>query len=183
MTAVIEKVTIDCGHDRQATLYLGDSYLIIPDVTDADDWRLDDVACVMDPPYKFDTSGGGKLRKTRKNMDEIEAEGLNEGFDVSILDTGDGHWCASAVVFCHNDQLAELMPALDARFHRLALLAWRKINPMPVANKAYVPELEPYLHGWNPGAHPVGALRDLRRIWDGPVGVNEFDHPTQKPIN
>ena len=84
--------------------------------------------------------------------------------------------------FCSNDQLPRLATYLDGSFHRFAVCAWRKLTPMPVANKHYVPEIELYLHAWNRDYHPQGDLADLKRIVDCRSRQSkEFDHPTVKP--
>mgnify|MGYP003352347538 FL=1 len=56
-------------------------------------------------------------------------------------------------------------------------------NPQPVANKHYRPDLEFYVHMWNPGFHPVGEMRDKLRLTrvSSPRGAARFDHPTTKP--
>jgi len=164
-----------------ATLYLGDAYEVIPALRSSFVRR--ETVCAMDPQYEFPASGGGKLRKSRKYMDEIEDAGLAEGFDIRIIDgPDDATWCASAFVFFHNDQGPDIWPALSDRFERTALCAWRKKNPMPVANKHYMANLELYLHAWDGDHHPRGELKDKKRSFDGAVGKSDFDHPTVKPF-
>jgi DNA modification methylase len=163
-----------------ATLYCGDANLILPVISRQFDPQA--VACVMDPPYEFSASGGGAFRAARKALDQIVEQGLDQGFEVEILDRGGQQWCDSAVIFCHNDQGPVLWPALKARYERVVLCAWHKTNPMPVANKHYRPDLELYFYCWNKGAHPAGPLADLVRIWRGPVMRPQYQHPAQKPI-
>jgi len=155
-----------------ATLYCGDAYTIRPQLGwfDAD---------VMDPPYLFDNRGGGKMRKARKGGDQIVEEGLDQGFDYQIISS---FLCGAAVVFCHNDQLPKLLPHMDGLFDRFALLNWIKPNPMPVRNKHYLPDIEPYIHAWNKGHHPVGDHHDMHR-WTHATSIKTsvFDHPTVKP--
>lgn len=160
-------------HIGPHTLHLGDAYEILPTLG-----RYD--ALVADPQYLFETSGGGFFRKDRKNMDDIEDEGLNQGFNQAIINP---LLYSSAVIFCHNDQLHTLLPYLAGCYQRYCLCAWAKDNPMPVANKHYIPELEPYIHAWSAGAHPQGDLTDKKRIWRGPNGKSVFDHPTVKPLD
>lgn len=156
-----------------ATLYLGDCAAILPTLGKVD-------ACVTDPPYEFQASGAGIFRSNRKCMDEIQAGGLDKGFDHSILTASQFR---SVVVFCHNDQLDRLLPHLSAQFDRFALLFWHKENPMPVANKHYKPDTEIYVHAWNEGGFPVGALADKGRYFIAPTGQqNEWNHPTVKPL-
>lgn len=155
-----------------STLYCADSNIFIPPIPAG-------TAIVTDPPYVFDTSGGGRFRKARPSMDNIAAEGLDKGFDHSIINPLVFDSC---VVFCHNDQLHELLPYLKGSYDRQALCIWQKPNPMPVANKHYQPDMEIYIHAWNKGAHPVGDLADKKRITIAkPPRQKEFDHPTVKP--
>lgn len=155
-----------------ATLYLGNAYEIRPTLG----WFDGDV---MDPPYLIQTSGGGKFRADRPYLDQIAEEGLDKDFDHTIINP---LLCGSVVTFCSNDQIPKLTAHLDGLFHRFALCAWRKLTPMPVANKHYVPEIEIYLHAWNRGYHPAGELADLKRIVDARSRQSkDFNHPTVKP--
>ncbi|MCC6478046.1 MAG: site-specific DNA-methyltransferase [Sphingomonadaceae bacterium] len=180
---------IQIGHHR---LYFGDAYHIRPTLgwMDAD---------VMDPPYVIKTSGGGKFRETRQNLDKIHAEGLDRGFDHRIIDPA---YSGSVIVFCHNDQIANLttdlvdgdifstdtilaadmLSRLREKFNRAALCVWIKPNPSPMRNKHYLPDLEPYIHAWNGGWHPVGDHHDMHRhVTARPRQSKEWDHPTVKP--
>lgn len=156
-----------------ATLYLGDANLIRPTLG----WIPADI---FDPPYEFRAEGGGGYRKDRKTMDQIVDEELNEGFDHGIINP---LLCGAVVVFCHNDQLAKLLPHLDGSFERYAVCQWRKKNPQPLANKHYQPVQEFYVHAWSSGFHPRGTLEQLDRqiIAHSPRGALKFGHPTVKP--
>lgn len=154
-----------------ATLYHGDCARILSLIGSVDSF-------VMDPPYKFKTQGGGKFRKARKYMDEIEENGLSEGFDYSMFTRGKSD---SIICFVHNDQFLEVANFLHTQFDRVAICFWRKTNPTPVHNKHYLPDLEIYIHAWNKGGHPLGEYHDKSREVKGPCGTNQFGHPTQKP--
>lgn len=155
------------------TLYLGNCFEILPTLGKFD-------AVVTDPPYEFDTSGGGKLRSKRPNMDDIAAAGLDKGFDFTAFT---GVQFNSAVFFAHNDQWAELLPYLAAQFDRYAILPWIKPNALPVANKHYRPDIEIYVHAWNVGFNPVGDLQQKRRFIFHPNGKDTgIAHPTVKPL-
>lgn len=155
-----------------ATLYHGDSYEILP--------TLNHVGCIVtDPPYLFEASGGGRFRRNRQCMDDLQEAGLDKGFDHKIIH---GWMCDSVIVFCHNDQLQTLIPHLAREFERHAVCMWHKSNPMPVANKHYKPDTEFYIHAWKKSAHPVGDLADKGRYFIGPVGKSLYDHPTVKPL-
>ena len=115
-----------------------------------------------------------------QGMDRIIDEGLADGFDHRIVNP---LMCGAAVVFCHNDQLPELLPYLDGSFERQALCIWRKKNPQPVANRHYRPVMEIYIHAWNRDFYPRGTLAELDReiVAMSPRGEAKFDHPTVKP--
>lgn len=166
-------VTIGPATIGPATLYCGDAYQIRPTLGwfDAD---------VLDPPYLFRAEGGGRYRKRRPNMDVLLKQNLHRGFDMAIVNP---LLCGAAVVFAHNDQLAELLTQLGGTFHRHALLVWQKTNPQPIANKHYRSDCEFYVHAWSRDHHPQGELADklrVRRI-SSPRGIARFDHPTVKP--
>lgn len=156
-----------------ATLYCGDAYQIRPTLGFFD-------ADIMDPPYKFDNSGGGTFRKSRIGATMIVEEGLDQGFDHTIINP---LLCGAVVVFCHNDQLPQLLPYLDGLFHRFVLLNWTKPNPSPMRNKHYLADTEPYIHAWNRGYHPIGEHHDMHRwITASPMPAKVFGHPTVKPL-
>ena len=156
-----------------ARLYLGDCSEILP--------SLGEMQGCFDPPYDFDASGGGQFRADRPCMDAIEAEGLDRGFDYGLVKPDQ---FPGVVIFCHNDQLPELLADLKAKYHRVVVCAWHKTNPLPVANKAYVPDTEFWVHAWMPGHHPVGTLNQLRRYFTSLSGRQDvYDHPTVKPID
>lgn len=155
-----------------ATLYLGDCYNLLP--------LIGKVDCLCtDPPYEFNTSGGGKWRKTRrKHMDAIAKAGIDKGFDHTIFNPD---LYKSIVTFCHNNQLPVILSYLAERYDRHATLQWRKSNPSPMVNKAYRADTEYYIHAWQMGFHPVGELNELSRSVETPVGKSKYDHPTVKP--
>lgn len=157
-----------------ATLYQGDAYTIRPTL------GFMDCDC-FDPPYVIATSGGGRYRSARKSMDEIADAGIDQGFDLSIINP----LMAGAIIcFAHNDQLPELLHQVDGQFDRFALLDWTKAAPQPVANKHYIPDREFYVHAWNKGFHPQGDLADKRRSITAGSDRSlkkRFGHPTIKP--
>ncbi|MDD9910204.1 MAG: DNA methyltransferase [Ahrensia sp.] len=152
-------------------LILGDAYEVLPGIG-----RFD--AIVMDPPYRFKASGGGKFRKARGHTDAIMRDDLDLGFDLAILS-----WrsAGTIVCFCHNDQVISVGSRLKEGFHRIALCQWHKENPMPVANKHYLPDTEFYWHAWQRGYAPIGELANKRRYITTPVGKSPYDHPPVKP--
>lgn len=164
----METVTIgDC------TLYCGDSAEILPTLGMFD-------AIVTDPPYEFASAGGKLFGRDDYCLDKIRKTGLDKGFDCNLITSE--QFC-SAVVFCHNDQLAKLLPYFAEQYRRYALCCWHKSNPMPVANRNYKPDTEFYIHAWQKDAHPIGDLNTKSRYFIGSV-MNQFEynHPTIKPL-
>lgn len=156
-------------------LHCGDAYQILPMLG-----RFH--ALVTDPPYKFNTSGGGRYRAARGAMDRIAADGLDQGFDHTIINPLQFD---AAVVFCHNDQLPVILPHMAGSYSRFALLNWRKSNPQPVANRHYRPDTEFYIHAWSRHCPPQGTLDQKARWWDGgaPRGADRYGHDTPKPLD
>lgn len=138
-------------------------------------------ALAFDPPYEFKTSGGGKMRAERKLLDKIQDNELDKGFDYSIM-------CPllqfnSVVVFCHNDQLPEILKYISGNFSRFVVLTYHKSNPPPFRNKNYLPDTEFFIHAWNDGGQPVGKHKDMRRFYVGKNGKDtSIEHPTPKPL-
>lgn len=156
---------------EHATLYLADAYALLP--------RLGRVLLVADPPYLFDNSGGGAFRAARGASDQIVVEGLDEGFDHTIINP---LLHPSVVVFCHNDQLPELLTYLTGNYRRVCVQVWIKPNPSPHRNKHYLADTEFFIHAWQEGHHPVGDHHDMHRHVTAPSQPSKVhDHPTVKP--
>ena len=113
-------------------------------------------------------------------MDQIAAADLDHGFDLSILSW---RYAGAIVCFCHNDQLWHLQGRLREGFHRQAVLAWHKKNPMPVANKHYLPDTEFFVHAWQKGFAPVGPITAKARYIVASSDRSGLDHPTIKPVD
>lgn len=157
-----------------ATLYCGDCEEVMRSI------NILGCRLVMDPPYVFRAEGGGSFRKDRPNMDQILDEELDQGFDHKIINP---LLFDSVTVFCHNDQLPDLLSYLKGSFDRVVLLCWHKSNPMPVANKNYIPDTEFFIHAWHMGFHPEGDLKDKGRYFVCNNGRDKtLDHPTVKPL-
>ncbi|WP_343546798.1 DNA methyltransferase [Sphingobium yanoikuyae] len=166
---MIARATVHIG---DATLYLADAYALLPKLGWFD-------VLVMDPQYEFDNSGGGAFRAARGASDQIVEEGLDQGFDHTIINP---LMCGAVVSFCHNDQLPELLPYLNGSFHRCVVNFWAKPNPSPHRNKHYLADTEPYIHAWNREFPPVGDHHDMHRwISAGSQPSKLYGHPTVKP--
>lgn len=158
-------------------LYHGDCY-------DMDLAGLGAAAMVIDPPYEFNASGGGKYRAARPGLDDLIAAKLTDGFDLSVLSW---KYAKAIVCFAHNNQVEKIMTRLRQGFYRVVLCAWHKTNPQPVANKHYLPDTEFFIHAWQKGHHPTGSLKDKHRFIVTPAvrsklrHANGTKHPSVKP--
>lgn len=135
-------------------------------------------AVVTDPPYLFDSSGGGAFRKSRTYLNTIKSKRLDQGFDHGFLVPD---FSQSVVCFCHERQIGTLKTWFDQHYDRVSLCLWCKTNPMPMANKSYQAECEFYIHAWQKNAFPLGSLAQKKRITNHAVGRSPFAHPTVKP--
>ncbi|MBS7671410.1 site-specific DNA-methyltransferase [Croceicoccus gelatinilyticus] len=168
-----------------AKLILGDAYKVRADIGWVD-------AEIIDPPYLIKTAGAGKFRKARPYLDQIKEVGIDQGFDISIINT---MLTGSVCCFCHNDQIPKITSYLQNTFDRFVLGFWAKRNPIPVANKHLMPDCEVYVRAWQKEWHPVGELANKRRVIEDTeieepaiVGTREkvfpsktYGHPTVKP--
>lgn len=168
-------INVQCVQIGSHRLYHGDAYQIMPVLTAHGPFD----ALAMDPPYVLATSGGGRYRKARKMLDDIEAQGMSQGFDPSMLSW---KYANAIVCFGSNDQILDIVaPRLRQGFRRVVLCAWHKTNPQPVANRHYRPDTEYYVHAWQQNFHPHGELADKDRYIMTLIGKSPWDHPTVKP--
>lgn len=162
-------------HFPGITLIQGDAYELIKTT------YLKNAAIVTDPPYLFNNSGGGHFRKARFCANEIAKIGLCDGFDYSIIKSSADRGLGSIMIFCHNDQIVNIMAEVQKNFHRTCLISYHKTNPVPFHNKHYVSDTEYIIHGWQEGFEPVG--NDFKRyILETNGQQKEFNHPTVKNI-
>jgi site-specific DNA-methyltransferase (adenine-specific) len=108
-----------------ATLFLGDAADVLPQLGPLD-------RCVSDPPYLL----GGIFPRNRENMDKILAASLSEGFDETLITSAQ---FKAVVLFCHNDQMCQLLPYLKGQFDRQVTCFWGKSNPLSVAKSTCRP--------------------------------------------
>lgn len=157
-------------------------------------------AVIMDPPYDFNSAGGKLFGREKAAFYDLRERGLDKGFDLNILDYAAA--ADSMIVFFHNDQLFSILQRLTqprhdlfgadtpededlnttmALYDRYILGTWHKNNPMPVANKHYVPDTECYIHVWRKPFFPQGTLGEKARYIITNIGRSKYDHPTVKP--
>lgn len=161
----------------------GDSLDVIPETGIPVD------SIITDPPYDFDSQGGKLFGRSSASFYDMRDKGLSEGFDFTIIQrlSITANQC---LIFMHQDQIYNLGyrlseaisdPMLKPLYDRSIIGSWHKTNPMPVANKHYVPDTEHYIHAWRSPAYPMGELKDKSRWMLEGVGKSEYAHPTVKP--
>ncbi len=169
--------------DDRALILLGDSAKILSGS------KVKADVAIMDPPYDFKSDGGKLFGREKAAFYDLRDRDLDKGFDLNILDYAAAS--PSMIVFFHNDQLFSILQRLTEPrgdepplYNRYMLGTWHKNNPMPVANKNYIPDTECYIHVWRlPEFHPQGELSDLSRYMVTNIGRSKYKHPTVKPQN
>ena len=150
-------------------LYCADSYEFLLENED----NLEFDSCITDPPYVINTKGGRNSGLSRSYVKGVEDADMANGFDYIVFDVLKR--AQSVMIFCHNDQLENLLPMREVlEFERMVLLEWHKENPIPVANKHYVPDTEFIVHFWRSGGHPKGQLCEKSRYITTPSGKTIF---------
>lgn len=147
-----------------ATLYCGDCKDVLPTLEGVN-------VIVTDPPYLMDVGSGTQFAK-RKYLTEVLESDLNNGFDISVLDSAPEWLC-----FCAKSQLTILIEYAEGRDLRWMVRTWCKTNPTPLVNNTYKPDTEYMVHGFR-GHNYEGKNRFVL----GPIVKNSYDHPTVKPL-
>lgn len=160
-------------------LYFGDNLDVMRSVKPLID------TLIADHPYMFDTSGGGKFRAERSNLEDIAAAGLDEHFDIEVYHYAMKLGCLSLVCFFNWQQEATISAFFNhGYFYRNSLNFWNKTNASPMCNKAYHSHVEYYRHGWREGFKLKNRpLDEMKKVFESANGKSDFDHPTVKPID
>lgn len=96
-----------------------------------------------DPPYEIQTKGAGAFSKNRA-MGRGDLDFIANGFDYQtcfnlFLQLQKS---INILLFCSNDQISKTMSWFEAKGLRVTLLVWKKTNPPPYANNAYLSDIE-----------------------------------------
>ncbi|MBL1422449.1 MAG: site-specific DNA-methyltransferase [Alphaproteobacteria bacterium] len=160
-------------------LYFGDNLEVMRSVKPPID------TLIADHPYKMNTSGGGKFRAERSNLEDITAAGLDGHFDIEVYHYAMKLGCLSLVCFFNWQQEATISAFFNhGHFFRNSLNFWDKTNASPMCNGAYQSHVEYFRHGWREGFRMKNRpLGDMKKVFTSANGKSEFDHPTVKPID
>lgn len=189
-------------------IYLGDAYQLIKSLQDKS------IDCIYtDIPYDFVgnlNSGGGGSFGTKKRdyhaeyervAERTDATGLNKrktknsnenkdiafGIDYSILtEMVRVMKKINIFIWCSKKQILPIMNFFDQENIFYELLIWGKTNPIPAANKTWLPDLEYCLHFREAGVLLNDGYELKSKYFISPTNKNDkeqYVHPTIKPLD
>lgn len=159
-----------------ATLYLGDCRDILPTLGKVD-------AVVTDPPYGNNYSTGYRKSfvrsSTRINGDTLTAPLLNDAAELTaplLNDAAFVYWFAAP------DRLDMVLPIMRKRWSVVNVLVWDKGNcSAGDLDCSYGKQWEACVFARSTRA-PMHGGRDRDILRFPRLNGNEYDHPTQKPV-
>lgn len=161
---------------------------------------------VTDPPYLFDTSGGGVFGSKRKQyhkdyakvsnfktpLDQRKANQRSEiglelarGFDIEILDELKRVMKKINIyIWCNKEQIKQYLNYFNDC--NMELLTWHKTNPIPTCNNTYLSDTEYLLFFREKGVKVYGEYATKRKYYVTPINKSDkvkYGHPTIKPLD
>ena len=165
-------------------IYYGDAYELIKQI---DDKSIDLI--ITDTPYEF---GVGDICKTLNNgatfTDDIMANNINKGIDLSILDEfvrvmkkiNIYIWCNKTQIY---DYLTYFVKQKKCNFE---FIIYAKNNPVPLAGHHLIKDKEYCLYFWETGVKIDGKYDELKTVYYQCINQKDkkqYLHPTIKPLN
>ncbi|WP_281512236.1 DNA-methyltransferase [Mammaliicoccus vitulinus] len=170
-------------------IYLGDAYELIKEIPDK---SIDLI--VTDPPYQFQSGGGGgafgsKKRSyhseyyslsnkyefkerysSRLDKDKVknrkEIAHLSTGFDYKILDEFVRVLKKMNIyIWCSKAQVRKLLDYFEDKGYAIDILTWHKDNPIPTANNSYLSDTEYCIFAKETGAYLGGSYETKRKFY------------------
>lgn len=140
-----------------------------------------------DPPYEIQTKGAGAFRKNRA-MGRGELDFICKGFDYEtcfdlFLKIQNQ---INILIFCSNDQISKTMQWFEVRGFKATLLIWKKTNPPPYANNAYLSDIEFIVWARDLGAYWNNEIpfEQKSKVYVSGITPNtDRLHPAQKRID
>lgn len=189
-------------------IFLGDAYELIKQIPDKS------IDCVYtDIPYDFvgnlKSGGGGSFgtkkrdyhqeyikvseREDASGLDKRKTRNNNEnkdiafGIDYSILaELVRVSKKINIFIWCSKKQILPIMNFFDSENIYYELLVWGKTNPIPTANKTWLPDLEYCLHFREGGVLLNDGYELKSKYFISPTNKDDKDqysHPTIKPLS
>lgn len=186
--------------DMINTITLGDSYKLIKDIPDN---SIDLI--VIDPPYEFDSGGGGGAFGTKKRKHEeiqiakktyrqnddkiknrIEIQHLGTGIDYEILNELDRIMKKINIyIWCSKKQVRRLLQHYEEKGCNIDIITWHKDNVLPTANNTYLNDTEYCIFAREEGVKVYGEIATKNKYYITHTNVKDkakYKHPTIKPI-
>lgn len=163
-------------------IYNEDSYKAIKDIPDN---SIDLI--IIDPPYNFESDGGGGAfgSKKREYHQIVTKHNFNQEMDNGFLkEVKRIMKKLNIYIFCNKEQLLQYMNYFNE--YRFDLLFWRKVNPTPTCNNKYLSDVEYILFFREKGVKLYGTYKTKSKLFQTIVNKNDkklFNHPTIKPLN
>lgn len=140
---------------------------------------------VTDPPYLFDSDGGGGAFGSANQAYHNELSELKNGITNEVLAE-----CVRVLkkvniyVFCNKNQLYQYIDYF--KDYNIDLLTWHKTNPIPTCNNKYLSDTEYILFFREKGVKVYGTFQTKRKWYLTPLNTADkkvWKHPTIKPLS
>lgn len=166
-------------------ILLGDAYELIKEIKDK---SIDLI--LTDPPYDIQGIHGSGIMKSRNKGNfsrEIEENGLDKGFDMSILDEFIRVMKKINIyIWCNKPMLPSLIKYfVEERNCNWEMIIWAKENPIPFCGTHYLCDKEYCLYFWENGAPVDIPFERAKTIYSSKTNVwdkKKFNHPTVKSM-
>lgn len=145
---------------------------------------------IIDPPYQF--TGGGKMTgifkdRGKRYFDAIEGKGLDNNYDLSILDELVRIMKQINIyIWCNKEQLHQYFNYFEDKNCLFEVIIWNKTNPIPLINNQFLTDKEYCLYYRQRGYRIEGSYETKKTVYRQPANVEDkklYSHPTIKPIN
>lgn len=143
---------------------------------------------ICDPPYEFTSSGGGiySLPRTTKMLNKIK-EIKTDTFDFNkyipkILDIQKNK--VNAYFFTNKTLIPQYLQEATKRKLLFDILIFRKLNPLPAFNNAYMNDIEYIIFLRSPKTYFSGkeGYKNYSKHYAENIGHHKLTHPNQKPL-
>lgn len=158
---------------------------------------------IIDPPYKYDSGGGGgafgskernyheeylslykeigSTRETERLRINANAQQKREilrpvskGFSIEILDELVRVMKKINIyIWCSKAQLRQILDYFDDKKCNLDLLTWHKTNPTPTCNNTYLSDTEYLIFAREKGVKVYGNYHTKKKYWVTPANVED----------
>lgn len=143
---------------------------------------------VTDPPYEFETKGGGMLKEKRiYNMyNQIETLNLNKGINYDLLNEFIRVMKKPNIyIWCNKSQILDYMIFFIKENNcNFNIIIWHKTNAMPLCGSKYLSDCEYCLYFYK-DIKLNTTYKTAHQIYNLPINLKDkqkYGHPTIKPL-